>query len=1038
MKTIILCILTGLFCLSTTAGAQTTLKESRVPTGIAASLYTDGPYRNVLRMAAQGPWLYAAVRDLDGNQYIDVWRVQPPLPPEPVDRINYPTLQADAFVFTPLAIIPRDGVVLIQADSVLRTYRHAADGSLDLLGEFNLVTGLGVDQMRQLSAGGAFASHKQQVTPAQHIGDVPQDKWHQEVIVSLRDPAAPFLVRAPDSGLHDSFLNTDNPVNGVYNGTPASIAHDSQTRTVSLTTFERKLQSHLDTFWGGKLEALFQQGALDLTLEEHVSATLNHIGLPAMRAELLEQYRASLDLDAFTIEGMIRARHLGTDALRDVLEIHGLSLDESLQLSLRKLATEALDENLRADLGRLVFQPLLEAWLDETFGIVWKGLSSAELAAEIALSFDAQLDAEGVARYLTLYLIAPLLDDPAFMLWTLDDLIDGLVNSDIGALIDTTLTVTGAGAISSVLAAVDDLPGVSLPNCALFPGNARGLIDLALFSGGAKLDANGLAWFEMLKFYQYLTGGPDYEVYLAEVNAALRDLHYDLADDFTKKYLGFFSGIDGFLQTEDALASISESGAIDSLLGELLANAMIARLETAGHDTSGTLREFLKELNLPFNALDELTADVDGLVASLTFTGLHAETVAGLFVVAETVPFNLEGHLEAYLMAHLEAVFGTRIPSLSLRAALYAYLGEQFDLSGTLDGHLEGLLDAFSVEVYGEALFGAYLTQTLNAFDGDCIAQWLLTLDAATIIATPLLLEAYPLAAELALSSAYSAGVEAAISTMVSLTAETIIGDLSGDWASWTEQVVPTAWEFPVPASDGNYDVTVAGSFVWQDKVILVLSYRSKSQPFGPRRAWLHAFSPEDPDGGVRVDLGAFEKIDFVQQAGKEIIVAGRHPVGDNTGHALVIDLERMEGRHFTGDNHIELAVTLDAAILNDGGYLALRTETGIEIVPNLADGSSIHLLHSGDTNNDRKIDLAEVLRVIQIFNTGGYWCSDVQTEDGFDPVSGDRTCAPHNADYLPQDWRFSLPEILRVIQIFNLGGYTMCAESEDGFCGGA
>ena len=86
------------------------------------------------------------------------------------------------------------------------------------------------------------------------------------------------------------------------------------------------------------------------------------------------------------------------------------------------------------------------------------------------------------------------------------------------------------------------------------------------------------------------------------------------------------------------------------------------------------------------------------------------------------------------------------------------------------------------------------------------------------------------------------------------------------------------------------------------------------------------------------------------------------------------------------------------------------------------------------DTNKNWAISLSETLRVVQLYNSGQFHCQD-GTEDGFAPLPGDESCAPHNADYNPQDWVISLSEILRVIQIYNSPGYHACAGGEDGFC---
>lgn len=92
---------------------------------------------------------------------------------------------------------------------------------------------------------------------------------------------------------------------------------------------------------------------------------------------------------------------------------------------------------------------------------------------------------------------------------------------------------------------------------------------------------------------------------------------------------------------------------------------------------------------------------------------------------------------------------------------------------------------------------------------------------------------------------------------------------------------------------------------------------------------------------------------------------------------------------------------------------------------------------HSCDYNpGDWAINLSELLRTIQFYNSGEYSC-DPQGEDGYTPGLGDRTCVPHASDYNPQDWSIGLSELLRAIQLYNSGGYHPDPTTEDGFAPG-
>ncbi len=89
---------------------------------------------------------------------------------------------------------------------------------------------------------------------------------------------------------------------------------------------------------------------------------------------------------------------------------------------------------------------------------------------------------------------------------------------------------------------------------------------------------------------------------------------------------------------------------------------------------------------------------------------------------------------------------------------------------------------------------------------------------------------------------------------------------------------------------------------------------------------------------------------------------------------------------------------------------------------------------HSADQNDSRKIELGELLRVVQFYNSNGYSCLP-GSEDGYQPgPAGGTACAPHDSDYAPSDWRVSLSELLRAVQFYNARGYFRDPYGEDGF----
>ncbi len=92
---------------------------------------------------------------------------------------------------------------------------------------------------------------------------------------------------------------------------------------------------------------------------------------------------------------------------------------------------------------------------------------------------------------------------------------------------------------------------------------------------------------------------------------------------------------------------------------------------------------------------------------------------------------------------------------------------------------------------------------------------------------------------------------------------------------------------------------------------------------------------------------------------------------------------------------------------------------------------------HSADYNPpDYKINFSELLRVIELYNTGNFHC-DQDEKDGYAVGSGDTTCSPHDSDYSPQDWKITLNELLRLIQFYIFGEYHIDGTAKDGFAPG-
>ena len=141
---------------------------------------------------------------------------------------------------------------------------------------------------------------------------------------------------------------------------------------------------------------------------------------------------------------------------------------------------------------------------------------------------------------------------------------------------------------------------------------------------------------------------------------------------------------------------------------------------------------------------------------------------------------------------------------------------------------------------------------------------------------------------------------------------------------------------------------------------------------------------------------------------------------------------------------YVEVASEVPAGTgitIADGGVSASNAAADPLVVTLAATSitiAALHNRHRADTDGNGRINLSEVLRVVQLYSLGEFRC-DVTQEDGIAPGSAPRDCMPHNLDYAPQNWRFSLSELLRAIQFFNAfkGTYHPSPGTEDGFTSG-
>lgn len=140
----------------------------------------------------------------------------------------------------------------------------------------------------------------------------------------------------------------------------------------------------------------------------------------------------------------------------------------------------------------------------------------------------------------------------------------------------------------------------------------------------------------------------------------------------------------------------------------------------------------------------------------------------------------------------------------------------------------------------------------------------------------------------------------------------------------------------------------------------------------------------------------------------------------------------------------------LDVLTTEDSGQYSIVVADGVaaiggEVLVTLdvqgVEGELPSPVHSADRDGDGVFSLTELMRIIQFYNAGAYYCDDTE-EDGYHPgvsATAPQDCPFHSSDFDERDRIISLSELLRSVQFFRVGAYWYCPsfETEDSYCPG-
>lgn len=934
------------------------------PSGVQGTLYGDASFTGrpagvnaIHRLAGFQNRLFVALTDTEGHEILDVWDTRNLSHPVLLSSVDFGSVRTNGVMFTPVSLVPFREGLLLQTRQGLGLYRFQGDGRLAL--ERTLpapVTGLGLG-LTQLHVAGRHGSLLQQVIPDGMISGQNLDQVHREVLIDLANPERPKLLWTDWRG---SSVTHTAPVNGVFGGNPASVGFDPGTNRARMVVFEPARPSQHEVFWAPKLRRLFSADALDRSLKDLLGRALETVPLDALRSRGVQWYADAHGPGATLLAERMLEHHVGTRPLHEVLGRYGIALDDPLDMAISKVVGGHLDSELEAALGEAWYAAPLQAWLRTLLAPGIPLETAVEAKAEVSRIVNLEIDEQTLARYLTVHVISPLIGSPRFMEWTLGEVLDDLAGSPVGDLIDALLqTAGGFGALNAVLDSVGDLldwlPGVDLPrlpDCARFPESTEQLIDLAMFSWndagrGRVLDRRGLAWFELLKFYRYLNGSTDFPEYTAEVRDRLQAMQERLGENLVGRLSEAFVLPEALTELPALHARVAGDRQASLLLGRLMAHALLEAVPVEGRFTADmSVRDALRVLGLHVREPGVRESTMADLVGALREQGLADLPLSDLYQRAAGLPVGLfASHVEQMLRLQVQASFHISDLDRSLMELLRPCLDFDVGVQDVMGDWMAGLLNDLLRD--GPGMSGLLL-QYRQAFENhDCIASWLVVLDAIAAATAFVGGDGVALALEYALSEGYQAGVGYLVNTLFGGLIEDVIGGHGGDASRWlAAQLVPRAWDWTVLEPSPGTAATVSGVFPWQDRVASVVQERFETNWFGPRSLKLVLCQPEDPVGTRRVyDLGRWQTVNYVNHHQGALWVGGAYfAPGDGlfpSGKALVVDVDAIEPRvqHLQGDAHLPLGSAPLLAGANHDANLAVAGLNRIYLLPNPVGG---------------------------------------------------------------------------------------------------
>ncbi len=886
--------------------------ESPVPASIVGSFYTDAAQSpHIQYVASWGSYLYLSVRYLNGDQKLEIWDVRDPAHPVLHDSLDFGNIRitpTDHWKFPSVNVF--DDTIVVRSNFSDAVYYHDPTGLFTFASAHDFASEIGEmknnEESLLMSSAASYGTFFGRLYDPYEV--MPEEEYGY-VILNFTNPVKPFVSTLVPPKTPDIMLQQFmGHLNGAMVNDPAVIRINNNL----LSVFSRRVKadSCIDVFWKPRIPKIFDSNVLNRTIQSQIDRIVDQQPFAERFANVVEQFFEDLQIDAErTIEEAITVQYDRDAFLSDLLKDYRIGWDESVRTAVEKVISAHLTLNLEKQLSAELFSPAVSGWIDELFAIPTDA-SRDDIKNAVSNILNEGLSEETVARYVLDNYIAPYVDVPDWMFWTMEDMVDRIANSELGEVITGGIStanflVNEVGFLEIALSFIPPAEQYLLP--AGFPENCRDILEYAFFEHGAKLKRDGLAFMEMLKFYQYYQGNEGYLQYESEFAQSVKKMQEELSNALTETVEPFLSVLSYAGDVQERLQAFCQTIPCRQTISLAIRDAILVRLEAQGVDVDASVRVALKKYRLYLDLQDAI-GDFNAKIArvedwlGVLQNDLH-ESLTPIHTLWDESKANVsyvEDACRHALAQTLREAWGEIDLDQSLDKALDEFLGNHIDFRWTFGENMDKLLKDFVYSSLTEYPgFIEALELVKRADDGDVIARWQITFQLAALAASsnPFTLDQALIyeSIEKALEEAYKQAMTSAVKMLLLEFANVMMRDMYGSFSAWATRT--EAVDFSFQAGDLTSIKPIRNeTFVWEKLAGLVS--REEWDFIRPRKMALVLFDPLSPeDSKIEAILEGWGNVDYIHFHKGNLLVGGSMYEGFGiypTGMLLSLQKDRV------------------------------------------------------------------------------------------------------------------------------------------------